>query len=312
MGGGNYPPPAARLEQPVKGLYLLALTALCGIVVAGWVRKMVPGFFPFPGPVQNHFIILTVVTTLWLVVVWQCWPCAAIKKHPAFVGIGTLLLAYAVNWLVFRGFWNFGVMAQAPFYVASADPQGLFSFDLSMAFAVTTVGVILAMVLLDMWPLGSLAARVPALGKQPVGGVAMSVLVLVLSWVIYQVFVGVLGMDPTQFLVRVSVSWIFGEFIVLLMMQTAPFQTLRQPLKGLLLVASSAVLAVVMFQLYSWFAAVITGGLPRGPAAGYVFELWIASAMLGVTFPVLVLYSSFLEFWPLSEPAPGPNVPDEV
>jgi len=38
--------------------------------------------------------------------------------------------------------------------------------------------------------------------------------------------------------------------------------------------------------------------LAVGPP-GYDFERWLASALLGVTFPLLVLYAEFFKFWPL-------------
>lgn len=301
----NYPAPAATMQQPLKGLYLTLLAIAVGLIVAAWSLKIVPEFkLPAPGPVRNHFIILTVVIALWLVIVWQCWPMSAIKPHPAFVGIGTLILIYVVNWVIFKLFWSFAVMAKAPFYLASSDPGGWVQFDRAMAYAVTTVGVILAMVLLDMWPLNKIPQKSPAMGKQPAWGIMMSIWVLLISWIIYALFVNIAGMDPTVFLVQVSVSWIFGEFIMLNLMQTAPFQTTKQPGKGFLLLIFTIILAVLMYYIYSVLSGWVTGGLSAGQKGNYALELWIASAMLGVTFPMIVLFTGFFEFWPLGEPAP--------
>ena len=306
----GYPPPAATLQQPFKGLYLTLLAIFCGCLIAPWALKIVPGFkLPGPGPVQNHFIIMTVATTLWLVIAWQCWPMSAIKPHPAFIGIGTFILAYVLTWVLFQIFWSFEVLAKAPFYVASSDPGGFFQFDKAMGFYIATVGVLLAMVLLDMWPLSSIAAKVPSLGKQPAWGIMMTIWVLIITWIIYALFVSAGGMDPTRFLVQVAVSWIFGEFIMLNLMQTAPFQTTKQPAKGLLLIVFTAILAVLMYWIYGGFCRLIAGALPAGPPA-YAFELWIATAMLGVTFPMIVLFTGFFEFWPLTEPTPPPPPPE--
>jgi len=302
----NYPAPAATLAQPLKGLYLTALAIIAGMVVSVWALKLVPGFnLPAPGPVRLHFIIMTVATILWLVIVWQCWPVAAIKQHPAFIGIGLLILTYLVTWILFRVFWNFGLMAQAPFYVAAADPGGLFRFDQAMAFYITTVGVMLAMVLLDMWPFSLIPPKVPAMGKPYVWGIVMSAWVLLVSYVIYHLFVNVGGMDPTVYLVKVPVSWIFGEFIMLNLMQTAPFQTNRQPGKGILLIVCTVILAVVTFYIYAALCKFVTGGAPSGPPT-YAFELWIASAMLAVTFPMIVVFTGFMNYWPLMEGMPSP------
>ncbi|MCP4714149.1 MAG: hypothetical protein GY868_03450 [Deltaproteobacteria bacterium] len=304
---GNYPAPAATLAQPLKGVYLLLLSILAGAAIAGVMLKILPGFnLPGPGPAQSHYIILTVVVTLWLVIAWQCWPTAAIKGHPAFVGIGTVILTYIVTWIVFKIFWNFGVMAKAPFYVASADPGGLFVFADSMAFAVTTVVVLLGFVLLDMWPLSTLPPKIPAMAKPPVWGIVMSILVLIITYIIFKVGVTVMK-DPTVFLVKITISWIFGEFIMLNCLQTAPFQTVAQPLKGILLIICSFILALIMYPIYGAMATWIAGSpLPAGAKGGYVHELWIGSAMLGVTFPLFTAFTGFFNFWPFTEGAPPP------
>jgi hypothetical protein len=46
----------------------------------------------------------------------------------------------------------------------------------------------------------------------------------------------------------------------------------------------------------------VTGLLPEGPPA-YELEIWLASALLGVTFPVLIFWAEFFSFWPLSRDA---------
>ncbi len=95
----NYPPPAAEMQQPLKGLYLLLINMIVGSVVAAWSLKTVGGFVTPPTPFLAFFTIMTVIITFWCVVVWQCWPAAGIKgDHPAFVGFGTLIVSYAVAW----------------------------------------------------------------------------------------------------------------------------------------------------------------------------------------------------------------------
>ena len=43
---------------------------------------------------------------------------------------------------------------------------------------------------------------------------------------------------------------------------------------------------------------VVTGKLDAGPPA-YQSEIWLASALLAVTFPFLVAYADFFTMWPL-------------
>ncbi len=106
-------------------------------------------------------------------------------------------------------------------------------------------------------------------------------------------------MDVVDYLVRVPVSALFGEFIMLVMMQTAPFQAVRQPLKGLILLPVVAVLAVITHKLYQVVALALVGPMASG-APTYGLDLWIATAMLAVTFPLFVAYATGFGFWPLA------------
>jgi hypothetical protein len=113
-----------------------------------------------------------------------------------------------------------------------------------------------------------------------------------------------MGMDVFAYTLKVPICIIFGEFIMLLLMQTAPVQTVKQPGKGIILIILNIILAVVMYYLYLWFSVLVAGSLPPGPTTGYVQELWIATALLGFTFPVIASYTGFFNFWPLTEPKP--------
>lgn len=302
--GHNYPPPAAELAQPFKGIFLLLFIMLIGAMVGSWVIKTVGGSITPPTPFLILFGIMTVIATLWCVAVWQCWPFSAIHPHPAFVGFGTLALSYSVAWVLYRSFFDFSFLKGAPFYNSAIDPGGAFNAFVAIGFFATTFAVMLAMVEMDFWPLSSIASRAPFFGKQPVFGIAATLLVLLIAYVVRTAFVKGLGMDPVIYFVNVPVCVIFGEFIMLFLMQTAPVQTVKQPAKGFVLIIVSIVLAVVMNHLYRWFCALCTGGLPGGPP-GYVSELWLATALLSVTFPVLATYAGFFNFWPLTEAKPA-------
>jgi hypothetical protein len=58
------------------------------------------------------------------------------------------------------------------------------------------------------------------------------------------------------------------------------------------------VIGTGLAMLYARLAGVVTGALGSGPPA-YESELWLASALLSVTFPFLIYYAEFLGFWPL-------------
>ncbi len=299
----NYPAPAATLEQPLKGAYLLFINMLFGALVAGWSIKTVGAFVAPPTPPLIFFTIMSVIMTFWCVVVWGCWPAAAIKgNHPAFVGFGTLIVSYAVAYILWKTLFNFDFMKDAPFYAAVAPPSGAFNAFSSLAFFLTALAVILAWVELDFWPLSSIPPKIPTFGKQPIWGITVSIVVIIIALVIKWIFVANMGMDVFVYTLKVPICIIFGEFIMLLLMQTAPVQTMKQPGKGIILILLNIILAIVMYHLYLWFSTLIAGPLPSGPP-GYILELWLATALLGFTFPVIASYTGFFNFWPLTEPS---------
>ena len=300
----NYPAPAATLEQPLKGLYLLLINMIFGSLVAAWSIKTVGGFVVPPTPPLIFFTIMTVIMTFWCVVVWQGWPASAIKgDHPAFVGFGTLIVSYALALILYYAFFNFDFMKGAPFYAAVMPPSGAYNAFSSLAFFLTALAVILAWVELDFWPLNLIPPKSPSFGKQPVWGIVVSIIVIIVAYIIKWIFVDSMGKDVFVYTLRVPICMIFGEFIMLLLMQTAPVQTMKQPGKGIILIILNIILAIVMYYLYRWFSFLIAGTLPGGPP-DYILELWIATALLGFTFPVIATYTGFFNYWPLTEPKP--------
>ncbi len=299
----NYPHPAEKLEQPLKGLYLMLISAIVAAIVAAWSLKTVGGFVVPPTPFLIFFLIMMVIMTFWCVVVWQCWPAAGISSHPAFVGFGTQIVAVIIAWILYKMLFDFGFAKGAPFYSASLDPGGAFNAWSSLAYFLTTLAVILAWVELDFWPLSTIAAKVPAVGKQPLWGIIATIVILIVAYLVQSIFTKSFGMDTVNYMVQAPICMIFGEFIMLLLLQTSPFQTVKQPGKGILLIISSIVLALIMYRLYVWFSFLVAGPLPGGPP-GYVLELWLATSLLSFTFPVIAAYTGPFNYWPLTEPKP--------
>ena len=59
-----------------------------------------------------------------------------------------------------------------------------------------------------------------------------------------------------------------------------------------------ALVGTALARLYGALAPSITGALKSGPPA-YDFEIWLASALLSVTFPFLVFHAEIFKLWPL-------------
>ena len=76
-----------------------------------------------------------------------------------------------------------------------------------------------------------------------------------------------------------------------------PALKLPQPLRGICLTTVASLLSVLMYQLYQ-AAARARFDFPSGPP-GYGLELWLAPTMLAITFPLMVTFAAYFQFWPL-------------
>jgi hypothetical protein len=293
----GYPGFVNKLAQPLKGMALLACMVITGLVAAPMALFLVGGGLMPPTPYVLLYIIFSVIITFWLVIPMQCWPMTAITEHPLGVGLGTWCLSYAVAYVLFQLFFDFGFLAGTPVFQPELDPGGLYNAWNSLSFAFTTLLVMMGFVLLDFWPISALVKRMEPLGRQPLFGIVATLAVLIISALLWSFFVLFQHMDPVVYMVKVPVSMVFGEFIVLVMLQTSPVQNLAQPLKGLVLLGLALLLSLVMYPFYSAASQLLVGSLTSG-APEYQLDLWLASAMLAVTFPMFVLYAEFLNYWP--------------
>jgi hypothetical protein len=294
--GCKQPGFAAKRAQPAKGAFLALLTGIIGaIVVAAYFIGVGGGVRPI-SPMLMMCTIVSVVVTFWAAIIWGGWPFTTVIKNPVAAGLTMLAACYIVNYVLFRLFFSYEFMRGAAAYTASLDPHGLFNANLALVFYLTALAVMFLMLHLDLWPL----TNFPGLMKQPVLGLVWTAICLALGGIIFYIGVFVLVMDPLQFMVRVPIPFIFGTIIVLNMLQGSLFAKYAQPLKGILSAAAAAVIGTALALLYGALSPALSGQLAPGPP-GNDFERWLASALLGVTFPFLIFYAEFFEFWPLKK-----------
>jgi hypothetical protein len=293
--GMKQPRFAAERSQPLRGILFSLIALVAGVVVAlaHWIG--VGGGMSPPTPMLSQCLIASVVITFCLAIMWGGWPFTALIKNPIGAGLAVLVACYVINYLFFRVFFNYDFMKGAPVYVAAQDPGGMFNAWSSVVFYVTAIGVMFLMLCFDLWPF----TKSPSLMKQPVLGIAWSILALVAGYAAFYIGVDVMKMDVVAFMVTFPIPFIFGTIFVLNMLQGSLFAKFTQPLKGVLNTVAAAVLGSLFALMYRALMHVVTPGEINPGPPGYQAEIWQASALLAVTFPFLVAYADFFTMWPL-------------
>ena len=292
--GGKEPAFAAKHPQPVRGILLLLLNLAVGVVFAVGLWQWIGHGIDPPTPILIFYMIALVLTTFWLAIMWGGWPFVGWFKSPVAGGFAVLLATVVVTTILFQVLFDFSFMQGAPFYRAGADPHGLFNAWNAIVYYVTVIAAMFFIVGFELWPL----TKFPAVMKQPVLGLAWTVLSAAVAAVAFYVGVGVLKMDVANFMVTVPIPFIFGTIVVLNMLQGSLYAKLTQPGKGVSTVVTIALVGGLLAKVYGALSPMITGTLKPGLPT-YDFEIWLASALLSVTFPTLVFYAEFFKLWPL-------------
>jgi len=292
---GANPPFAARLRQPAKGAVLTLVCLAAAALLSPLLLALVGEGVAPPGPIPSHYAIIAVPLTFWAAIVMGGWPSNSLTTSTVIHGLLVLASAYLVTFILFRLFFNYGFLQGSQAYLASA-PAGIFNGVLALVFIVTALAVMFLVVLFDLWPL----TTAPALMRQPVLGLVWTVIVVAGAYMATAIGIQAMGVDPMVFLTRVTVPFIFGTIIVLNMLQNSLFATLAQPSKGMANTAAAVLIGQLLANGYGRLAPFVTGVLLSG-GPGYEYEIWLASALLSVTFPVLIFLAAFFDYWPFSK-----------
>ena len=290
---GASPAFAGSMRQPLKGVVLVLVTVVATGVISPLVFGSVGEGVSPPGPIPSHFAVIVVPTTFWLAIMMGGWPFTRMTSNALVSGLLVLVASYIVTYVVFHVFFNYDFLQSAPVYLQSA-PKGIYNGVSALVFYVTALAVMFVVLCFDLWPL----TRFPAVMTQPVLGLVWTAIALAGAALAMSIGIGSLGMDPMAFLTQVTAPFIFGSIIVLNMLQNSLFAKASQPLKGVLNTVAAAAIGVILARLYISLSPSITGVLPSG-APGYEREIWLANALLSVTFPFLIYLAVFLAFWPL-------------
>jgi hypothetical protein len=290
---GEHPRSFRALPQPWRGLAFLVLALAVGAVVAVVQWATIGGGVTPPTVMVAQCIIISVPITFFLAVVWGGWPFTAIRR-PLVGGIVLLLSAYVITDVLFRLLFRYEAMKGSPVYVASLDPQGRFDAWTVLVFIVTCMAAALLLPHVELWPL----SLRPRLMSQPLLGVCWTAIAMAVSGLAMFLGIHLAGMTPPQFLTTVTVPFLFGSIVVLNMLEHSVFPRWSQPGRGLASAALAAVVGVVLARIYVALCVLVTGDVPWGPP-GFQGEVWLASALLAVTFPFLAFHADFFGLWPV-------------
>ena len=296
---GANPDFASKLSQPVKGIVLVLVCVVAAVIIGPLSWQIASGGLPAMTPNLMMLTITSVVVMFTMAIMFGGWPFNVISKNQVVSGILMWIACYAVNYGLFRVFFNYTFMAGAPVYVPALDPGGLFNANMATVFYVTFIGVLFLLLHFDLWPL----TLSPSIMKQPNLGIVWTLLALAIGGAAFYIGVIVMAMDPMLFLIRVPVPFIFGTIIVLNMLHNTLFSGLQQPVKGIANTFSAAIIGTFLANVFGAIAPTVTGALQLGPPAND-YERWLASALLGVTFPFLIFYAEFFKMWPLIKEQP--------
>ncbi len=291
--GAQQPKFAGGLSQPAKGIAFVVLCLLAGVIIAPLQFAMAGGWIGPPTPMLVMCTIVSVIITFWLAIMWGGWPFTQWIKNPVAAGLVLLVVCYLLNYGLFRVFFNYDFMRGAPVYVASLDPHGMFNAWNALVFYLSVITVMFISVNFELWPF----TKFPALMKQPVLGIVWTIAAFALGGLGFYIGVGLLKMDVVSFMITVPVPFIFGTIVVMNMMQGSLFGNLKQPVKGVLNTLASATIGTVLALAYHALAPMVTGKVNPGPPS-YDYEIWLSSALLGVTFPFLIFHAEFFKLWP--------------
>jgi hypothetical protein len=82
------------------------------------------------------------------------------------------------------------------------------------------------------------------------------------------------------------------------MLQNSLFGKMTQPVKGIANAVAAAAVGYGLSRVYAALEPMVTGQLVPIPDTA---EVWLANALLSVTFPFLIFYAVYLNYWPLAK-----------
>lgn len=96
----------------------------------------------------------------------------------------------------------------------------------------------------------------------------------------------------------VPISFIFGTFILLNLYEKSLLNFFSETKKSYMSIVICVIFTVISYQLFIVLGPLVSGDMPSG-LPSYELNFWVANAMLSICFPLIVVYTDFLQHWPL-------------
>jgi hypothetical protein len=266
----EHPRFAASQPQPSRGVLTALVAAVGGAVVCVLFFLIVGGAISPPPPMLMDFTVTSVVVTFCVCIAWGGWPSNALVKGPVAAGVLQLLVGYVATYALFQ--------------------------TLPLPLTVSVLAALFLVLGFDVWPM----TTSPGLMKQPLLGLVWTVVILAIGSAMFYAGTVLFAMDPVIYLVSVPVPFLFGSVVVLNMLGNTLFARMPQPAKGVLNVLAAIAFGGTLSLIFWGVMPAVSGELPSGPPT-YAAQLWLANALLAVTFPFLVIHAAFFHFWPLQK-----------
>lgn len=280
----------AAPPQPVRGLLRVGRVLAFGIATSVTAVIVYVGA-PDPAPFALLPLVCAVPITMCLVLLFQGWPIVG-RLSKRLVGPGVIVASHVIVLVIDRSLLNYQFLSRAPNYEPLLHLSGIVDARDAAALLVTLAGAILALSALGLISPEPGPTRIIS-STQPLKGVVNLSLASVIVAAVWYACVVLIGMNVALFQARVSVSFVFGMFVMTVLMDGKAFAKMAQPLRGILVISCAGVIAGLAYPIYYWAWTVGTIGADGDP------ENWISAAMLALTFPVMVAFAELFAFWPL-------------
>jgi hypothetical protein len=293
LGLGSKYPTNDFLPQPWRGIAMTIFIFLVGTLIYFGTIFLTNGS---AHAYTNGIAICAIVLTVAACCSFGLWPFNNMSI-PA-KGFLSLISIYVIVFFGIKQF-NFTQLGTEPFYAPGGPPplapfvghvpQGPIPWEIGLTCWLWVAFLTFSSVMLGFWPL----SKNPKLMKQPIMGCCVFAFTCIGSLIAYRVGVGVLGMRPLA-LLYAGVSYAFGLLVILVLFQGWPGRMVKGPAGSFL----NILLAICLAYLgYHGVNAICRWHFPGLPYPVNIFAP--ATFMLGLNFPLWVIYADLWEFWPL-------------